>query len=186
MKKTLIIIPGFGHNASNPEYRAVAKIAKKKGYIPVFVPVTWQYRGISRWLKETETRVKTKMGANTVILGFSFGAMLAVLLAQRYHCKKLILCSLSPYFKEDLRFIPNNARQWLGKRRMHDFAHYTFPKNSTTSATLIMGDSDWQFGLKKIKERYHLWKGKKKLHILKGVAHSMNNDLYLKAVEQSI
>jgi len=40
---------------------------------------------------------------NSLIIGFSFGAMVAFIASQKIRPKKLILCSLSPYFNEDLK-----------------------------------------------------------------------------------
>ncbi len=100
--KTIFIIPGFRHHPKHKAYKAIAKILKSEGYLTVSVTIPWKQTTISQntqyFLKEYK-KIKTK---KKYILGFSFGAMIAFLASTKVEVYGLILCSLSPYFKEDL------------------------------------------------------------------------------------
>lgn len=57
------------------------------------------------YLEEYRRQLKHKENDEVYLFGFSLGAMLAFIIAKEVNAKKLILCSLSPFFKEDLKFI---------------------------------------------------------------------------------
>ena len=40
--------------------------------------------------------------------------------------KMLFLCSLSPYFKEDLKFLKKSWRNGIGKKRIEDLENFSF------------------------------------------------------------
>jgi len=93
MKKIIYIIPGQGENCNLARYKSLSSDLIKKGYVVHPVNPDW-YKPISNQVFKIEK--------NSIIIGFSFGAVLAYLLAEKYSCKKLILASPSPIhtFKE--------------------------------------------------------------------------------------
>lgn len=101
-RKTIFIIPGFKHRPTHKAYKEIAKILKTEGYLPILVAIPWKQTTISEntdyFLKKYK-RIKTK---KKYILGFSFGAMIAFIASTKVSASGLILCSLSPYFKEDV------------------------------------------------------------------------------------
>lgn len=122
--KIMYVIPGFRHKITYRPYKAIAAILKKEGYHPVLVPIPWRETTITQnayyllkkykicdCRKDKETKI--------YILGFSFGAMIALLAATKVRVSGLILCSLSPYFKEDL---PKIAQSRVGDARQRDFS----------------------------------------------------------------
>lgn len=89
---------------------------KKEGYYSVLIDIPWKQTTISQntdyFLKEyKKTKAKKKY-----ILGFSFGAMIAFLASTKVNPSGLILCSLSPYFKEDYQGFPNLPYAKLAKQ----------------------------------------------------------------------
>ena len=50
--------------------------------------------------------------------------MIAFISAPDVDPARLYLCSLSPYFKEDIPTLKNWWKTYMGKRRMNDFAHH--------------------------------------------------------------
>ena len=114
-KKTIFIIPGFNHLPASSAYGQIAKILKKDGYFPVLVNIPWKKTTI---LENTKYFLKEYRKINSrkkYILGFSFGAMIAFIASTKVRSSGLILCSLSPFFKEDL---PMSRIQ---KRKNKDF-----------------------------------------------------------------
>src|SRR5688572_2041642 len=99
--KSIFIIPGYRHVPTQKAYQAIAALLKDAGYDPILVTIPWKKRTIS---ENTEYFLKTykKVHTKKYILGFSFGAMIGFLAATKMSVDGLILCSLSPFFQEDL------------------------------------------------------------------------------------
>lgn len=120
-RKTIFIIPGYKHKPKNKAYKAIAKMLKSEGYLPVPVAIPWKQTTISQncdyFLKKYK-KINTK---EKYILGFSFGAMIAFIASTKVKVSGLILCSLSPYFKEDLSKINYNRISPLMTERYQDF-----------------------------------------------------------------
>lgn len=120
-QKTIFIIPGFRHQPKNKAYRQLAKILKKEGYYPILIKVSWRKTTISQncdYFLKKFYKINSK---KKYILGFSYGAMIAFLASTKVRVNGLILCSLSPYFKEDLPKINYGLVSSLTKARYQDF-----------------------------------------------------------------
>jgi pimeloyl-ACP methyl ester carboxylesterase len=122
LKKTIFIIPGFGHTPSQKGYRAMSKVLKKEGYFPIAIKIPWKKRTLSEnaayFLKKyNKIRRKEKH-----ILGFSYGAMIALIASTKADVSGLILCSLSPYFKEDIDTMQKTHASPMQKNRLQDFS----------------------------------------------------------------
>ncbi len=119
-RKTVFVIPGFRQSPKNKAYKEIAKILRREGYRSILVNIPWRQTTISQ---NTELFLKKYKKINTrkkYILGFSFGAMIAFIASTKVSVSGLILCSMSPYFKEDL------SKKWLSsinKERIHDFSN---------------------------------------------------------------
>ncbi|MCL4418739.1 hypothetical protein M1146_01400 [Patescibacteria group bacterium] len=101
-EKTIFIIPGFAQRPTNKAYKEIARILKSEGYFPVLVTIPWRKSTISQ-NSEYFLKVYKKIKARKkYILGFSYGAMIAFIASTKVSTSGLILCSLSPYFKEDI------------------------------------------------------------------------------------
>ena len=101
-KKTIFIIPGFNHLPTDKAYKQIVKILKKDGYSPILVNIPWKKATILENTKYFLKEYKKINSKNKYILGFSFGAMIAFIASTKVRSNGLILCSLSPFFKEDL------------------------------------------------------------------------------------
>lgn len=101
-QKSVFIIPGFRHKPTNIAYKRIAAMLKKQGYTPIPVTIPWKQTTISQNTEYFLKRYRKVNTKNKYILGFSFGAMIAFLAATKVKTAGLILCSLSPYFKEDM------------------------------------------------------------------------------------
>lgn len=124
--KIVFIIPGFGHKPTNKGYGQVSKLLKSEGYSPISVAIPWKESTITDntnfFLKEY-TKKLSKIGkkSDVYFLGFSYGALIAFLAATEISVKGLILCSLSPTFKEDLpKQLPSAST--LSKKRHENFS----------------------------------------------------------------
>lgn len=125
MKATLFIIPGFKEQVSDEQYLALRKSLPNKDYKVVFVPIVWNHCVMTDWIDQFLSFYKKNCGEKNIVLGFSYGAMIALLTAKTLRPAGLFLCSLSPYFSEDLQYIPERWKHFIGKRRMEDFRRYS-------------------------------------------------------------
>ncbi|MCL5071361.1 MAG: alpha/beta hydrolase [Actinobacteria bacterium] len=112
-RKTIFIIPGYRQRPENKAYKDLAKIVKAEGYNPVLISIPWKQTTISENCEYFLKLFKKINADEKYILGFSFGAMIAFLASTKISVSGLILCSLSPYFKEDLSELDEN---WLSRR----------------------------------------------------------------------
>ena len=116
MKKKLIyVIPGFRHQPKQKAYKEIAKMLKTEGYQPIVVPVSWRQSTISENTKQFLKVYKKLKTRKKYILGFSFGAMIALLASTKVSTAGLILCSLSPYFQEDIKRVKKSSVSQLMK-----------------------------------------------------------------------
>lgn len=184
-EKLLYVIPGFGEATTDEGYRAVIKHAKAQGYSVVPVQLKWKYRTVTDWLEQFREVVQ-KHGENAEVLGFSIGAYVALLAARELHFKKLHLCSLSPYFKDDLPALPELAYTILGKRRMKEYEKYDFPKDINTETIFYVGDADIPLVVERVKKAYTSLAGKKKLIIVPDVGHVLEAPTYLSSIYREI
>lgn len=123
--KTVLFIPGFGEGLESRDYRSVLQAFESKNYQAVFVPIKWERTDLGHWLKEFNKTYREYDPSQTILAGFSFGAVTAFAAAAERQPAELWLCSLSPYFDSD-----NPKKSWLtfiGKRRAQAFAALDFP-----------------------------------------------------------
>lgn len=101
-EKIIFIIPGFRHLPTSRAYKEIATILKSEGYLPILVKIPWKQTTISDNTEYFLKKYKKFNSKKKYILGFSLGAMIAFIASTKVRVSGLILCSLSPYFKEDL------------------------------------------------------------------------------------
>jgi hypothetical protein len=83
----IYIIPGFGEDCRLLRYRKLTATLRSKGYkVKCYNP---------NWYKPLSDQVFC-VGKNSIVIGFSFGAVLAYLIVKKYPCKGVILASISP------------------------------------------------------------------------------------------
>ena len=94
------------------------------------------------------------------------------------------MCSVSPYFKEDLKFIPQDSLNFFGKRRVKDFKLHSTPIFNTKTH-IYFGDQDWPMAIEKAKK---LAQGSKLVtfSLIKGVGHDISDHLYIEAIKEKL
>jgi hypothetical protein len=125
MKGIVFLIAGFELNrtAADGQYGELRNAIRAKGYEVVAVDINWKYHTMSKFVKEFKETYRQKASRNNIIIGNSFGAMVAMITAPELKPDKIILCSLSPFFAEDIpRFKPGKLEKWFGTRRVKDFS----------------------------------------------------------------
>lgn len=186
--KKIFIIPGFKQKATDKQFMWLKKFLVEKGFNVSLVSITWDYRTMTDYVLEFENFYKKNKVDENYVLGFSYGAVIAFITANKLKPKKIFLCSLSPDFKED---IPN-MRQWvlnyIGKNRVADFLTRSGKKIAeelTVPATIFYGEKEGrQYPQLKIRceETVKLAK-QARLVIVKKSPHNISNSEYVVAIK---
>lgn len=116
MKRVLYLVPGAGQSARGKHFTKIRTLFSKQGFIVIPVPVKWKRFDLG-WLPEYARAVEKAVlrePHEKYVLGFSWGAVAALISARIVQPKALILCSLSPYFSEDRYF----HEQFIGENKL--------------------------------------------------------------------
>jgi pimeloyl-ACP methyl ester carboxylesterase len=191
MKRIAYIIPG--HEETHLKQRGYDKVANfftDKGIEPIHVEIDWHNTNpadFTTYKADFLRQFKKPKGKSEVyILGFSYGAVIAFLTETRTKPKALILCSLSPYFDEDLDNLKPQWKRWWQKNFVN--SNYSFndlvPKIKTKTY-LIVGDQEHISCIKRAKDAKKRIKNSS-LIIAKGAKHKMGQKEYLETVKKII
>ena len=145
MSKTIFIVAGFKHKASEVQYNWMRDYFKSKGYIVKIPDIEWNKKVMTDYVNYFTDYYNQNKSETNFVLGFSYGAMIAFISAEELNPDKLILCSLSPYFNEDLESLKKSWKKLIGHRRVDDFKNYSSKEITTKIAsdtTVIYGSSE--------------------------------------------
>ena len=184
--KVLFVLPGYKESHDQEGYKEITKHAISRGYKVVPVSIPWKYQTMSQWVIYFKNIVLKYEGYDLFVVGFSFGAFIALVCSYEISFKKMILCSVSPYFKEDIKSLPKKAFKILGKKRMLDFKTIVHGENKKTEAIFFVGSLELPVCLRRSIFLKNKWKGKSRLKILEDTGHNISRPSYYKAVLDSI
>lgn len=181
-KKTIFIIPGYRHTPTHKAYKEIAKVLQNEGYSPILIAIPWKQTTISENTKYFLKEYKKIHRKKKYILGFSLGAMIAFLASTKVEVSGLILCSLSPYFKEDLQKVSNSLRY-------QDFSKLhcaTLAKQIKAEQILMLyGSKEARILIKRVKEAFYQISSKQKyLFSIKETDHNIGDKKYLRTIHQ--
>ena len=131
MEKILYVIPGLEETTRRRPYQSLRKIAEKKGYEVVFKNVDWNL--------PLSPQVFS-IPKNSVIFGFSLGAVLAWLVAQDYECKHIILASMTPSYSWKDKKIKKALTEIVGLKFVNDVIKNLTLKHKAEAQTTMYGD----------------------------------------------
>lgn len=189
-KKTFFVIPGYKHRPNDKAYKEIATILRGLGFEPVLVNIPWKGSTIS---ENTEYFLKEFRKVNRkkkYILGFSYGAMIAFLASTKVSVSGLILCSLSPYFKEDLPKIKKMTTR-LQKLRYQDFSKLhceSLAKQIKTEKLMMLYGTREERSLKKrVREAFEqISTTQKYLMQIRKTEHNIRDKRYINTILQVI
>lgn len=191
--KIVFIIPGFRHKISQKGYIDLKQKLKKDGYIVVPVAIPWRDSTITdnaeHFLKIFEKSLaKFKSFEKEVyLLGFSYGAMIAFLAATKISVTGLILCSLSPFFKEDLpKKLPKNISV-LQEKRYSAFAKLPVAKLAkkikAKDVMMLYGEKESVRLIARTKSAFRAIASRKKyLFEIQNTDHNIADTKYISAI----
>lgn len=188
-KKSIFIIPGYRQTPQQKAYQAIAVILAQNGYEPIPVTIPWKNTTIS---ENTECFLKAYRKVRTkkkYILGFSFGAMIAFLASTKVDVDGLILCSLSPYFNEDLPKVKKHALSPIQADRYEDFSNLhcgTLAKQLKAKQVLMVyGSKEARMLKRRVHDAFEKISTDEKLLLpVKYVDHAIGDRRYLQKIQQ--
>jgi len=189
MKKVVYIIPGFKHSPQRKIYKEVGGLFKDKGFEVVFVKIEWKYKSVFDWTEQFIDDYYKDDNSRKYLFGFSYGALISFLVSTKKDIDTTILCSLSPYFKEDLQSLFKSWKRMIGKKRVDDFEKLEMfelaplVKNKTY---LLYGTKEGKFIEKRAKDTYEKLNCKKYLISVENAKHDIGNKKYLEEVKKVI
>ncbi|MFH1364260.1 MAG: hypothetical protein ABIH52_01260 [Candidatus Aenigmatarchaeota archaeon] len=187
MAKVVYIIPGFTGNTRLEGYQRVMKYFKSQDIRSIPVNISWKYKTMSDYIKQFMNQYKETRD-EVYLFGFSYGAMIALISSIKINPRKLFLCSLSPFFKEDLRYLKKSWKKRYGKKRLEDFKNFSFndiAKQIKCEVVLFAGNKEYQDVLRRVDDASRKFKNNK-LIIAKGARHNILQDEYSQTLKQYI
>ncbi|MGE5042015.1 MAG: hypothetical protein ACM3IJ_03870 [Candidatus Levyibacteriota bacterium] len=185
-EKAIFIIPGYRQRPTQKAYRQLAQILKAEGYHPILVSIPWANTTISQNAEFFLKKLSRSKATEKYILGFSYGAMIALVASTRVKTDGLILCSLSPYFSEDLT-TKKTPKTKLMQKRYEDFTKMQCSELSskvkTNKVLLLYGQEEAAVLVNRVKTAFGQVKTKKKYLIkVAGAEHEIGNKNYLSTI----
>lgn len=189
--KNIFIIPGFKEEVKSDQYLWLASFLKRKGLNVFMVPIHWSYKTMNNYISEFKIFYEKNKTQNNYVLGFSYGAVIALLTANDLKPNKIYLCSLSPDFKEDL----SNMKKWLlkyiGKKRIKEIKNRSgeeIAKNLNIPSVIFYGEKEAEIypQLKLRCEETAKLANNSKLIIVKNAPHRISDKEYEKALRQEL
>ncbi len=189
-QKIVYIIPGFRQHPRQKAYKELTKVLKKEGYHPIPVRIQWKKTTLS---ENTVTFLKLfsrDKAKKKYILGFSFGAIIAFLASTKVHSSGLILCSLSPYFREDLVKARASSMSSITTRRFDDLSQLrcsTLAKQIKAKQTLLLyGTKEAKPLISRVMKAYrHIASPRKSLVRVRATEHDIADKRYLQSIQHA-
>lgn len=190
MKKIAYIIPGYSESHLRQRgYNKIGKFFEERGIDPIHVEINWENgnpKKFSDYVEQFLNVYKKPKGAEVYILGFSYGATISFLAASKTKPTALILCSLSPYFEEDLVTLKPTWVKWFRKNfAKSDYSFFNLVPEIKTKVYLIVGDMEGDSCLIRARDAHNKIEDSHLL-VVKGAKHKIGQKEYLEAVRKII
>jgi pimeloyl-ACP methyl ester carboxylesterase len=189
--KTVLFVPGFKEGLTDRNYKAVLKVIESKGYKAVFVPMQWKRTTITDWEAELAKVYEKYEPKNTILAGFSYGAMTALVAASKRVPAGLWLFSLSPYFSEDIPFLKLAWLRAIGKQRQERFWRLSFDElypKVVCPVKLFAGSKElqkWPDMARRAEDAAQKFKNCT-YTVVENVGHNIEHPLYIQAIKEQV
>lgn len=183
-EKVIFIIPGFRQSPKSLAYKNLAKMLTIEGFTPIVMDIPWKGNTITSNSTYFISQFNKTKALKKYILGFSYGAMIAFLASTQVKTDGIILCSLSPYFKEDVIKIKSGPRSALMQARYRDFAQLhceaLAKKIKTDQVLMLYGAQEARTLIRRVTETFgEITVPYKKLISIKKTEHDIKDKKYL-------
>jgi esterase/lipase len=146
MKKKIYIFPGWEDKATDEGYDSFLNIAKNKDYELVRVDIDWK-KTLSSQIIEVEK--------DSILIGFSLGAIFAWLISQKYECEYLVLSSMTPHNSFKDKEIKKLLIDLCGSEFTNDISDNLQETNKAKKQCVMYGDKEGEAGDIIVKDTDH-------------------------------
>ena len=131
--KKIYILPGYEETTRRRPYQKLRSLLQKRGYEVVFKNINW---------KQNLTKQIFEIEKDSILFGFSLGAVLARIIAQKYPCKIGIFASMTILI--DFKKGSNREAliELLGEEFVNDVRDYLKPKHKALRQVVMYGDKE--------------------------------------------
>lgn len=191
--KTVLFVPGYQEDLESRDYASTIEAISAAGYEVKFVPIKWARTTIESWVAELEVEYSKYKPENTILAGFSFGAMTAFVTASKRNPSELWLFSLSGYFEEDItsKAMKKSWLNNLGHRRVAAFSKLNYKNIASKIACKVLlfaGQIEidiWPTMKYRTNEAPE-YLANSKLTIIEKVGHDVADPIYIASVSKVI
>lgn len=182
----VLYVPGKGTSRANYPYDKILRKIQRRGHQTTFCHVAWPRSAVvGDWLDQVRPTYLQCDPAQTILVGFSFGAMIAFLLAAERPPAAFISCSMPSYFAEDLPLVPLRWVRQLTPQRYASFKELHFndiaPK-VTYPTRFVIGGREPGWGQQRSRTASKLLPDSKLL-VAQGVGHAPAAWPYITALD---
>jgi len=195
---SVFLIGGFNiHHtiAQSEKIKLLQGGLEAKGYHVIMADISWRQKTPSQFAAEFKELYKAHSTAHNIIVGNSFGAVVALCVAPDLVPDQMYLCSLSAFFSEDrAERSDSDDIKHFGKRRMRDLWSLSFNEiikkydNLDIDVTITYGEMEKKMHPLLVRgcERAAALLPRAKLVELPGAPHSMNDPVYTRELLEYI
>lgn len=179
MNKIAYVIPGFHGSTDYERYQSVINAFELQNFKVIPITIDWNRRVMSDYVQDFFSQLDHNEDDEVCLFGFSFGAMIAIIAATKLKPNTLILCSLSSFFKEDLKYVKKSWKKYVGKNRMSDFKNFSFNKiiaKIKCKTIIILGKREDKTLIKKAKNVHK--RVKNSVLYIVDARHDISNENY--------
>lgn len=181
--KKLIILPGMWDHTNEEMYQNIEDNLKNDFDI-ILKNFKWNHSTVNTLTKDLNNFLSKIDTKNSIILSFSFSGIILFNLLDKYHFNKVFLCSISPFFKENISKLPKEAKKIIGKRRLKQLKNISNKQDVIKQDIIFLfGDQDWPMGIENSKIMAKNYKSMFK--IVKNTKHEINQE-YINIIKKAL
>ncbi len=189
-KKVAIIIPGRGEHYDNEAYIDIKHSFELKNYTTYILNIDWDVVTLDNLVSIGEQAITPIINrhreSDITLLGFSFGAVIALKNSHQNNINNIILVSLSSLFKEDLPHHLSLLRFFATTMTDYNSNELFYPKETDNNLVFFYGSRDSFLINKKIINQRTLRFPNSELIIVKGAKHDISGKNYQEAIKTYI
>lgn len=163
----IYIIPAYKETIRNRGYSRIISGAKEKGYEVEILNLQIQNKS----LHSLAIKAINKIEKNSVIFGFSMGALIGYYISTMIPINKGIFCSLSPCLDSDLKKIRGHKK--IFGTKVDELYKTKYKKSLAKKTVFICGKKEMKLLVKRTKKLASMNKGKL---IMTESNHELDND----------
>lgn len=193
--KTAFLLGGFDLHSTAKDglYPVIEQGLRAHGYNVVPTDISWRRKVHTQYVKEFIELYNSQKTEHNIIIGNSFGAVVAFLATPQIDVDEIYLCSLSPFFNEDRQRLPDAyGIKYFGKRRLNDLRSYSADEVAAsingTKVHVLYGEKEHQTSpplVARCQEVAKLVLGAD-IHEIAGAPHNLTNPIYSQAVVSAV